>query len=230
MAINEEKDVTSTILLFIGITSTIVLGVFIFLYSYQDKVYWSDRDNYNAEKSQWDSIQTIYVKKAEDSVFNYWIAHNDTSIRKIKKITKKLTYASSGYYKKTDKLECERPSRHSDKYVCEPIEERVITGYYVSGHYYDTTWTNGYKNRDEWIKKARNIAHTEALKHKVEFRPYDGHKYQYIIKSGSWLMIFILVYSLPGVVIGLVSLLSVFLRWLTSLFGVLLEKVKNLWF
>ena len=55
------------------------------------------------------------------------------------------------------------------------MKEWVTTDYYVDGYYYDTTWTDGYNNRNEWLKKAHNIAHGEAIKHKVEFRPYDGH-------------------------------------------------------
>ncbi len=191
----------------ITIICAIFIGVFLFLQSYQDKVYYADRAKYDAEKSQWDSIQTIYIKKAEDSVFNYWVAHNDTSLKKIKKITKKLTYSPTGYHKKTDKLECELPNRrHSNKFVCEPIKEWVTTGYYVDGHYYDTTWTGGYNNRDEWIKKARNIAHAEAIKHKVEFKPYDGHEFHYIIKTES-VLTYIFLISIIVAIAGLVYFL-----------------------
>ena len=174
----------------IVIILAIGIGCYPYILSYQDKVYKTDRAKYEAEKAQWDSIQTINFKKAEDSVFNYWIAHNDTSLKTIKKISKKLTYGTNGYYKNTGKRECEPTSTYSTKLVCEPIKEWVITDYYVDGHYYDTTWTDGYNNRNEWLNKARNIAHGEAIKHKVEFRPYDGHEYHYIIKDDSNLSTF----------------------------------------
>lgn len=169
----------------IVIILAIGIGWYPYILSYQDKVYKTDRAKYDAEKSQWDSIQTINFKKAEDSVFNYWIAHNDTSLKTIKKISKHLTYGTTGYYKNTGKWECELPSTYSTKLVCEPMKEWVTTDYYVDGYYYDTTWTDGYNNRNEWLNKARNIAHVEAIKHKVEFRPYDGHEYHYIIKVDS---------------------------------------------
>ena len=169
----------------IVIILAIGIGWYPYILSYQDKVYNTDRAKYDAEKSQWDSIQAINFKQTEDSVFNYWIAHNDTSLKTIKKISKQLTYGETGYYKKTGKWECEPPSRYSNKLVCEPMKEWVTTDYYVDGYYYDTTWTEGYNNRNEWLKKARNIAYEEAIKHKVDFRPYDGHESHYIIKSES---------------------------------------------
>lgn len=58
----------SLIILAIGI------GWYPYILSYQDKVYYTERAKYDAEKSQWDSIQTFNIKKAEDSVFNYWIS------------------------------------------------------------------------------------------------------------------------------------------------------------
>lgn len=171
--------------LLIVILNAICIGLLPCLSMYQDDVYNADRSKYDAEKSQWDSIQTINFKKAEDSVFNYWIAHNDTSLKTIKKISKQLTYGETGYYKKTGKWECEPPSTYSNKLVCEPMKEWVTTDYYVDGYYYDTTWTDGYNNRNEWLKKAHNIAHGEAIKHKVEFRPYDGHESHYIFHYNS---------------------------------------------
>lgn len=160
-------------------------GWYPFVCYYQDVVYEADRTKYDTEKAQWDSIQTAKAIAIEDSVFNYWISHNDTTLKTIKKISKHPTYSETGYYKKTGKWQCEPETHYSKKLVCEPMKEWVTTDYYVSGYYLDTTWTTGYNNRAEWLNKAHSIAHNEAMRQKVEFHPYDGHEYHFIATSGS---------------------------------------------
>ena len=160
-------------------------GWYPFVCYYQDAVYEAERSKYDTEKAHWDSIQTAKAIAVEDSVFKYWVSHNDTALKTIKKISKHPTYSETGYYKKTGKWQCEPETHYSKKLVCEPMKEWVTTDYYVSGYYLDTTWTPGYNNRNEWLNKAHNIAHNEAMRQKEEFHPYDGHEYHFIASSFS---------------------------------------------
>lgn len=203
---------------------TVGAGWFPFVLYYQDAVYESDRAIYETEKNQWDSIQTYKTKLIEDSVFTYWISHNDTTIKTIKKITKTPTYGYVGYYRKNGKWSCEPETYHSSKLICEPMKEWVVTDSYVNGYQLDTTWTPGYKDRNEWLNKAHNIAHNEAMRQNQEFRPYDGHEYHWIAswyKSGKHELVYVLgvictplcgIYWFAAVYRFISALLSVFRR------------------
>lgn len=58
----------------IVILCAIVVGVVLYIQSYQDKVYYADRAKYDVEKTQCDSIQTI-----DGQEFNY-IINDDNGI------------------------------------------------------------------------------------------------------------------------------------------------------
>lgn len=163
--------------------------------NYQDKVYEHDRAIYDSLVAN-DSLvakEDSIFEVNKERFFNEWKSSNDTTLRKVKNIKKRPTYGELGYYKKTDKLRCSK-ERFSDDFICEPIKEWVTTDYYVDGYRSDTTWTDGYKSRAEWIKRAENVAIDSASAIKKRNYPvYTGHEFHYLIKSESgWYLVYLL--------------------------------------
>lgn len=209
----------NTFSIFLLLITGVGAGWYPFVYYYQDAIYERDRAIYEAEKAQWDSIQTRKATLIEDSVFTYWIAHNDTSLKAIKKITKSPTYGENGYYRKNGKWSCEPESRYSKKLICEPMKEWIVTDYYINGYQVDTTWTTGYNTRNEWINKAHSIAHNEAVRQKQDFRPYDGHKFHWIVAANG-----------PAMTIGLICMLLFGIGFLVAIwffFPTLISVIKH---
>lgn len=154
---------------------------------YQDKVYEHDRAIYDSLVAKEDSIFEVNKER----FFNEWKSSNDTTLRKVKNIKKKPTYGELGYYKKTDKLRCSK-ERFSEDFICEPMKEWVTTDYYIDGYRSDTIWTDGYKNREEWMKKAEKDAIDSAIKERKDIE-YTGHEFHYLIKAESgWFLIYVL--------------------------------------
>lgn len=197
---------TKIILTIIGLLIYAIGGSsFPLILNYQDKVYEHDRAIYDSLVVKEDSI--FEVNKSR--FFDEWKSTNDTTLRKIKNIKKRPTYGELGYYKKTDKLRCSK-QRFSEDFICEPMKEWVTTDYYVDGYRSDTIWTDGYKSREEWIKRAENAAIDSALVIKKRNYPvYTGHEFHYLIKSQSgWYLVYVLfcgsflifaVYGLPAI-------------------------------
>jgi len=151
------------------------------MYYYQDYVYDKDKTEYDLAKTEHDSITIINRNNIIDSLTNAWISVNDTTLRKIKKIKKTPEYGELGYYQRTGRMECEENYR--GKLICEPEKQWITTDYYISGYKKDTIWTEGYKTRDEWLKKANDFAKSEAIKIYPDFHEYNGHEFHYLIKS-----------------------------------------------
>ena len=68
----------------------------------------------------------------------------------------------------------------------------------------DTIWTEGYKIRDEWLKKADDFAKSEAIKIYPDFHEYNGHEFHYLIKSDTYFFLFLLYLVLSAILYGLV--------------------------
>ncbi len=155
--------------------------------NYQDKVYEHDRAIYDSLVAKQDSI----FKVNKERFFNEWKFSNDTTLRKVKHIKKRPTYGELGYYKKTGKLRCSK-ERYSGDFICEPMKEWVTTDYYIDGYRSDTTWTEGYKSREEWIKVGERVATNLANKER-KYTKYTGHEFHYLVKSESgWYLAYVL--------------------------------------
>lgn len=120
----------------------------------------------------------------------------------LKKIKKTPEYGELGYYQKTGRMECEENYR--GKLICEPEKQWITTDYYISGYKKDTIWTEGYKTRDEWLKKADDFAKSEAIKIYPDFHEYNGHEFHYLIKSDTYFFLFLLYLVLSAILYGLV--------------------------
>jgi hypothetical protein len=164
-----------------------IIRIFLFLFllfgviwypignSYVDKLYQHEYSIYKSEKSKFDSIETNKINIIKDSIYNAWLANNDTTLKTIKKINKRPNYAAAGgYYRKTGKLICKYKDKN--EMICEPEEEWIKTDYYINGYVLDTIWTAGYDNRNQWLNKAKIFAQTETNKisPKKEFGPYKA--------------------------------------------------------
>lgn len=144
--------------------------------SYVDKLYQREYSIYKSEKSKFDSIETNKINIIKDSIYNAWIANNDTTLKTIKKINKRPTYAAHGYYSKTGKFICKYKDK--DESICEPEKEWITTDYYINGYELDTIWTAGYDNRNHWLNEANIFVQTETNKisPKKEFSPYKASR------------------------------------------------------
>lgn len=163
------------------IYTIVFLLVFASIHSYETNIYEADCKTYNAEKALFDSLETVRVKHEYDSLFAEWTSTHDTTLREIKKISKQPNYTPYGYNKKTGKYKCER--NWHDTFICEPITEFVITGYERDGYYMDTTWTDHpYKTRNEWLSEYNSHAKYSGIE-RTQFKPYDGHKKDYITNA-----------------------------------------------
>lgn len=169
---------------------------------YQDYVYDKDKTEYDLAKAEYDSVTAINRNNVLDSLTNAWISANDTTLRKIKKIKKTPEYGELGYYQKTGRMECEENYR--GKLICEPEKQWVTTDYYISGYKKDTIWTEGYKTRDDWLKKANDFAKSEVIKIYPDFHEYNGHEFHYLIKNGTYSFVFLLYLVLSAILYGLV--------------------------
>ena len=169
---------------------------------YQDYIYDKDKTEYDLAKAEYDSVTVINRNNVLDSLTNAWISANDTALRRIKKIKKTPEYGELGYYQKTGRMECEENYR--DKLICEPEKQWITTDYYISGYKKDTIWTEGYKTRDEWLKKADDFAKSEAIKIYPDFHEYNGHEFHYLIKSDTYFFLFLLYLVLSAILYGLV--------------------------
>jgi hypothetical protein len=190
------------------------------LFKYQDYVYDKDKTEYDLAKAEYDSVTIINRNNVLDSLTNAWISTNDTVLRKIKKIKKTPEYGELGYYQKTGRMECEENYR--GKLICEPEKQWVTTDYYISGYKKDTIWTEGYKTRDEWTKKASAFAKTEAIKIYPDFHEYNGHEFHYMIKSNSGLDNFLGFIYFVGMAFCFFGLMFNFWNWIES-------KYNGLW-
>lgn len=169
---------------------------------YQDYIYDKDKTEYDLAKAEYDSVTVINRNNVLDSLTNAWISANDTALRRIKKIKKTPEYGELGYYQKTGRMECEENYR--GKLICEPEKQWITTDYYISGYKKDTIWTEGYKIRDEWLKKADDFAKSEAIKIYPDFHEYNGHEFHYLIKSDTYFFLFLLYLVLSAILYGLV--------------------------
>lgn len=169
---------------------------------YQDYIYDKDKTEYDLAKAEYDSVTVINRNNVLDSLTNAWISANDTALRRIKKIKKTPEYGELGYYQKTGRMECEENYR--GKLICEPEKQWITTDYYISGYKKDTIWTEGYKTRDEWLKKADDFAKSEAIKIYPDFHEYNGHEFHYLIKSDTYFFLFFLYLVLSAILYGLV--------------------------
>jgi hypothetical protein len=142
--------------------------------SYVDKLYQHEYSIYESEKSRFDSIETNRINIIKDSIYNAWLANNDTTLKTIKKINKKPNYGAHGYHRKTDKLICKYKDKNEA--ICEPEKEWIITDYYINGYVLDTLWTDGYDDRNQWLNKANIFVQTKTNKisPKKEFGPYKA--------------------------------------------------------
>lgn len=161
---------------------------------YQNYAYNKDKTEYDLAKAKYDSATVINRINVLDSLTNVWISANDTALRKIKKIKKTPEYGELGYYQKTGRLECEE--NYHGKLICEPEKQWITTDYYIRGYKKDTTWTEGYKTRDEWTKKASAFAKTEAIKIYQDFHEYNGYEYHHLTKKYTW-MVDLYVFGAP---------------------------------
>lgn len=144
--------------------------------SYVDKLYQHEYSIYKSEKSKFDSIETNKINIIKDSIYNAWLANNDTTLKTIKKINKRPNYDAHGYYRKTGKFICKYKDK--DKSICEPEKEWITTDYYINGYELDTIWTAGYDNRNQWLNEANIFVQTETNKisPKKEFSPYKASR------------------------------------------------------
>lgn len=99
-------------------------------------------------------------------------------------------------------MECEENYR--GKLICEPEKQWITTDYYISGYKKDTIWTEGYKTRDEWLKKADDFAKSEAIKIYPDFHEYNGHEFHYLIKAETYGCLLLLYLVLSVILYGLV--------------------------
>lgn len=173
---------------------------------YQDYIYDKDKTEYDLAKAKYDSVTIINRNNILDSLTNAWISANDTALRRIKKIKKTPEYGELGYYQKTGRMECEENYR--GKLICEPEKQWITTDYYISGYKKDTIWTEGYKTRDEWLKKADDFAKSEAIKIYPDFHEYNGHEFHYLIKDETYGCLLLLYLVLSAILYGLVIRLS----------------------
>ena len=131
---------------------------------------------FNEEQRSFEVYENRRISLVKDSLYNVWISTNDTNIAKIKKIVKKPRTTDTGYWKKTEKYKCSKTWK--DDYLCEPIKEWVQTGTTVLFYYNDTVYTDGYKNRQEWITKAEIWSDTISKTLKKNFdKTYPRHSY-----------------------------------------------------
>ena len=169
---------------------------------YQDYIYDKDKTEYDLAKAEYDSVTVINRNNVLDSLTNAWISANDTALRRIKKIKKTPEYGELGYYQKTGRMECEENYR--GKLICEPEKQWITTDYYISSYKKDTIWTEGYKTRDEWLKKADDFAKSEAIKIYPDFHEYNGHEFHYLIKAETYGCLLLLYLVLSAILYGLV--------------------------
>lgn len=169
---------------------------------YQDYIYDKDKTEYDLAKAEYDSVTIINRNNILDSLTNVWISANDTALRRIKKIKKTPEYGELGYYQKTGRMECEENYR--GKLICEPEKQWITTDYYISSYKKDTIWTEGYKTRDEWLKKADDFAKSEAIKIYPDFHEYNGHEFHYLIKAETYGCLLLLYLVLSAILYGLV--------------------------
>lgn len=173
---------------------------------WQDYIYDKDKTEYDLAKAEYDSVTVINRNNVLDSLTNAWISANDTALRRIKKIKKTPEYGELGYYQKTGRMECEENYR--GKLICEPEKQWITTDYYISGYKKDTIWTEGYKTRDEWLKKADDFAKSEAIKIYPDFHEYNEHEFHYLIKDETYGCLLCLYLVLSAILYGLVIRLS----------------------
>lgn len=206
----------------IFLCASLYVSVGTYMWYYQDTVYEADFGKYQSEKTKFDKIQDSLVGIQHQIFYNEWIIKNDTTVRTIKKIKKKPNYGELGYYKKTDKLRCSK-ERFSDDFVCEPIKEWVTTDYYVESYSPDTIWTEGYKERKDWIDIANNYAKTEAEKTRLYFKAYDGHEFHYLLKSPSYSFKTQILYSIY--VLCFPIILICFIKMIVVIIEILKNKI-----
>lgn len=190
----------------------LLIGTFWFpaTVKYEKIVYTEDMEAYNYEKQEFEQDEDSKEKSRVDSLIDVWASKNDTTIRTIQKITKEPIYDWYGYYKKTGNYICEKDYHELGKIKSKCVPEKVFvpTDSYVSGYKRDTTWTAGYKNRDEWKNKAYSWASETSKLCRSKFREYDGHEERYL--SNNWAILII------GIITSLVCpflLASLIVRW-----------------
>lgn len=147
---------------------------------YLGNKYRTDLNRYVTEKEAYYDIEFARLAKIEDSLVAVWATVNDTSLRQVEKVKRVYDSCPKHAWRKTDKMRCKK-EKYSESMLCEPVKEWVVVGY-ESYSYLDTTWTKGYKDREEWLKVARSSAHEEAKKQMVMFREYDGTPYNHIMR------------------------------------------------
>lgn len=136
---------------------------------------WYNRDRaiYETQKLAHDSILEARISFLRDSLYDAWVASNDTALRTIQEVHKTPTYAERGYNRKTGRWVCKSRLETKDA-ICEPETEFVVTGHDIAGYTMDTLWTPGYENRTDWMRKAWEFSRHEAERYRVEL-PYTGH-------------------------------------------------------
>lgn len=195
----------------------LLIGTFWFpaAVKYEKVVYTEDMEAYTHEKQEFEEDEALKDKARTDSLVTVWISNNDTTLRAIQKITKEPVFDWYGYNRKTGNYICNRdyePGNIADrKYKCVPETEFVPTSQYISGYKRDTTWTEGYKNRNEWQKKAYVWASETSKRYTAKFKDYDGHDEYFL--SNNWVILVI------GIITSLVCpflLASLIVRWHSS--------------
>ena len=84
---------------------------------------------------------------------------------------------------KTGRYECS-PSDNG-KMICEDETRIIWLPENITIYWVDTIWSSGYVSREQWVSKANKYADSMATKARVEYEPYSGHEFHYILKESS---------------------------------------------
>ena len=84
---------------------------------------------------------------------------------------------------KTGRYECS-PSDNG-KMICEDETRIIWQPENITIYWVDTIWSSGYVSREQWVSKANKYADSMATKARVEYEPYSGHEFHYILKESS---------------------------------------------
>lgn len=213
------KQLIISLIIFISTSLYVSIGTY--MWYHQDTVYENDYNKYQIEKQNFDKTQDSSIEIQSKKFYNEWIANNDTTIRKIKKIehyggfwytdTKTSVTEDASCISACKSNYIERDLRTACFSKCIKIIKYNEAEYLSKWN--DTIWTGGYKNRLEWQTKANDFAKKEAEKNRLQYKKYDGHEFHYLLKSPSsssnmQILFCIYVVCLPAILVSLIFVIA----------------------
>ena len=84
---------------------------------------------------------------------------------------------------KTGRYECSPAD--NGKMLCEDETRIVWLPENTTIYWDDTVWSSGNISRDQWVSKASKYADSLASQTRLEYGPYSGHEFHYILKVNS---------------------------------------------